>query len=102
MISSSIPKRPGKAEPSIMIRGNGTINGSTSPLYIIDGVPFGGNVSDLNPADIESLTVLKDAASAALYGNRAANGVILITTKKGKQGRVNVSASVTQGGLTGL
>ena len=85
------------SEPSIMIRGNGTINGSTSPLYIIDGVPFGGNVSDLNPADIESLTVLKDAASAALYGNRAANGVILITTKKGKQGKVSVTASMTQG-----
>ncbi len=85
------------SEPSIMIRGNGTINGSTSPLYIIDGVPFGGNISDLNPADIESLTVLKDAASAALYGNRAANGVILITTKKGKQGKVSVTASVTQG-----
>ena len=85
------------SDPSIMIRGNGTINGSTSPLYVIDGVPFGGNISDLNPADIESLTVLKDAASAALYGNRAANGVILITTKKGKSGRVNVSATVTQG-----
>ena len=85
------------SEPSIMIRGNGTINGSTSPLYIIDGVPFGGNVSDLNPADIESLTVLKDAASAALYGNRAANGVILITTKKGKQGKVSVTASMSQG-----
>ena len=85
------------SDPSIIIRGNGTINGSSSPLYIIDGVPFGGNISDLNPADIESLTVLKDAASAALYGNRAANGVILITTKKGKSGRVNVTASVTQG-----
>ena len=85
------------SEPSIMIRGNGTINGSTSPLYIIDGVPFGGNISDLNPSDIESLTVLKDAASAALYGNRAANGVILITTKKGKQGKVSVTASMTQG-----
>ena len=85
------------SDPSIMIRGNGTINGSTSPLYVIDGVPFGGNISDLNPADIESLTVLKDAASSALYGNRAANGVILITTKKGKAGRVAVTASVTQG-----
>ena len=85
------------SDPSIIIRGNGTINGSTSPLYVIDGVPFGGNISDLNPNDIESLTVLKDAASAALYGNRAANGVILITTKKGKGGRVNVTAGVTQG-----
>ena len=87
---------PGSS-PSIMIRGNGTINGSTSPLYIVDGVPFGGNISDLNPNDIESLTVLKDAASAALYGNRAANGVILITTKKGESGRVSVTASIKSG-----
>ena len=85
------------SDPSIMIRGNGTINGSTVPLYVIDGVPFSGNLSDLNPNDIESLTVLKDAASSALYGNRAANGVILITTKKGKGGRVSVTANVSQG-----
>ena len=85
------------SDPSIMIRGNGTINGSSSPMYVIDGVPYGGNLSDLNPADIESMTVLKDAASAALYGNRASNGVILITTKKGKQGRLNVSFTATAG-----
>ena len=85
------------SDPSIMIRGNGTVNGSSSPLYVIDGVPFGGNVSDLNPQDIESMTVLKDAASAALYGNRASNGVILITTKKGTAGRLNVQASITAG-----
>ncbi|MBR1539311.1 MAG: SusC/RagA family TonB-linked outer membrane protein, partial [Bacteroidales bacterium] len=85
------------SDPSVMIRGNGTINGSSSPLYVIDGVPFSGNISDLNPNDIESLSVLKDAASAALYGNRASNGVILITTKKGQQGRVNVTASINQG-----
>src|SRR5699024_8701313 len=57
---------------------------SNSPLYVIDGVPFSGNLNDLNPNDIESMTVLKDAASAALYGNRASNGVILIETKGGK------------------
>ena len=85
------------SEPSIMIRGNGTVNGSYSPLYVIDGVPFGGNLSDLNPADIESMTVLKDAASAALYGNRASNGVILITTKKGSQGRMSVTFNATAG-----
>ena len=85
------------SDPSIMIRGNGTVNGSSSPMYVIDGVPYGGNLSDLNPADIESMTVLKDAASAALYGNRASNGVILITTKKGKSGRLNVSFSATAG-----
>ena len=85
------------SDPSIMIRGNGTVNGSSSPLYVIDGVPYGGNLSDLNPADIESMTVLKDAASAALYGNRASNGVILITTKKGQQGRLSVQFSATAG-----
>ena len=84
-------------DPSIRIRGIGTVNGSSSPLYVIDGVPFGGNISDLNPADIESMTVLKDAASAALYGNRASNGVILITTKNAKAGRLNVTLDVKQG-----
>ena len=87
---------PGSS-PSIMIRGNGTVNGSSSPLYVIDGVPFGGSIADLNPTDIESMTVLKDAASAALYGNRASNGVILITTKKGTQGRFSVQASISAG-----
>lgn len=87
---------PGSS-PSIRIRGVGTVNGSTSPLYVLDGVPFGGNITDLNPADIESISVLKDAASAALYGNRASNGVILITSKQGKQGRVSVNLDVKQG-----
>lgn len=87
---------PGE-DPSIRIRGIGTVNGSTSPLYVVDGVPFGGNISDLNPADIESMSVLKDAASAALYGNRASNGVILIQTKKGKTGKLNVSLDIKQG-----
>lgn len=84
-------------DPSIRIRGIGTINGNSSPLYVIDGVPFGGNISDINPSDIESLTVLKDAASAALYGNRASNGVILITTKQAQAGRVSVTMDVKQG-----
>ena len=85
------------SDPSIHIRGVGTVNGSSSPLYVLDGVPFGGNISDLNPADIESISVLKDAASAALYGNRASNGVILITSKKGKMGKLNVSLDIKQG-----
>lgn len=85
------------SDPSIRIRGIGTVNGSSSPLYVIDGVPFNGNISDLNPADIESMSVLKDAASAALYGNRASNGVILITTKKGKNGKLNVNLDVKMG-----
>lgn len=84
-------------DANIRIRGFGTVNGDTSPLYVLDGVPFGGNISDLNPNDIESLTVLKDAASSALYGNRASNGVILITTKKGSGGKMSFTLQMNQG-----
>ncbi len=73
----------------VTIRGLGTI-GNSSPLYVIDGVA-GGDINNLNPADIESIDVLKDAASAAIYGARAANGVILVSTKKGKSGKVSLS-----------
>ncbi|MDE5975246.1 MAG: TonB-dependent receptor plug domain-containing protein, partial [Muribaculaceae bacterium] len=84
--------------PDIRIRGVNTINGVSSPLYVLDGVVFEGNIADLNPADIESMSVLKDAASSALYGNRGANGVILITTKKAKgDGKVNVNLQIRQG-----
>jgi len=79
---------PGE-DPKVIIRGIGT-NGSYSPLYVIDGSP-GGDISTLNPADIESIDVLKDAASAAIYGSRAANGVILVTTKQGKIGKPQIS-----------
>jgi len=95
--------------PSIRVRGYGSMNASLSPLYVIDGIAV--DMSDLselsnhsvspmtsiNPSDIESITVLKDAASAALYGSRAANGVILITTKQGKSGQVKVEASALFG-----
>lgn len=81
IVSSS--GQPGSV-PSIKIRGTSTINSSTSPLILIDGVA-GGDLNLLNPSDIESVSVLKDAASASIYGARAANGVILITTKKGEQ-----------------
>lgn len=73
----------------VTIRGLGTV-GDSSPLYIIDGSP-GGDINSLNPADIESIDVLKDAASAAIYGSRAANGVILVTTKQGKAGKMQIS-----------
>ncbi|MHB9056892.1 MAG: SusC/RagA family TonB-linked outer membrane protein [Paludibacteraceae bacterium] len=73
----------------VTIRGIGTI-GDFSPLYVIDGVT-GGDINNLNPADIESIDVLKDAASAAIYGARAANGVVLITTKQGKAGKIQVT-----------
>ena len=75
--------QPG-AVPNINIRGTGTINSSTAPLILIDGVA-GGDINLLNPSDIESVSVLKDAASSAIYGARAANGVILVTTKKGEK-----------------
>ena len=73
----------------VTIRGLGT-TGSASPLYIIDGMP-GGDINNLNPTDIESIDVLKDAASAAIYGSRAANGVILVTTKQGHTGKAEIS-----------
>jgi TonB-linked SusC/RagA family outer membrane protein len=77
--------QPG-ATPTINIRGVGTINGGTNPLYVVDGVWF-NDISFLNNADIESLTVLKDASSTAIYGIKAANGVVIITTKHGKKGK---------------
>lgn len=79
----------------ISIRGAGT-NGNTAPLYIIDGV-VAGDINNLNPADIERIDVLKDAASCAIYGSAAANGVILVTTKQGKQGKIQVSYDANVG-----
>lgn len=73
----------------VTIRGLGTINNS-NPLYVIDGIP-GGDINMLNPSDIESIDILKDAASAAIYGSRAANGVVLITTKQGKSGKTVIN-----------
>lgn len=72
--------QPGSGS-KIRIRGTGTINNS-DPLYIVDGMPVGGGIDNINPSDIASIEVLKDAASAAVYGARAANGVVLVTTKK--------------------
>ena len=82
------------SEPSIRIRGFGSINASQSPLWVIDGVPYEGDMNNINMADIETMTVLKDAASNALYGARGANGVIMVTTKRAKAGdaRVNFDA----------
>ena len=74
----------------VQIRGVGSFNSSSAPLYIIDGVPTTSGMHELNPNDIESIQVLKDAASASIYGSRAANGVIVITTKKGAEGKVRV------------
>jgi TonB-linked SusC/RagA family outer membrane protein len=84
--------QPGSTS-TVRIRGFGSINGSQAPLYIVDDAPFGGSLNDINPNDIKSVTVLKDASATSLYGARGANGVIVITTKKGKDvgDRLNVS-----------
>ena len=87
---------PGNENASILIRGVGTFSGAgTSPLVLIDDVP--GNLNDVNPSDIESVSILKDASSAAIYGSRAANGVILVTTKKGKAGKMKIEYDVNYG-----
>ena len=82
--------QPGEGT-SVIVRGIGSINAVSTPLYVVDGVPYDGSLSSLNPNDIESMTVLKDASAGALYGSRGANGVIVITTKKGKNDRVRIS-----------
>ncbi|MDE6459312.1 MAG: SusC/RagA family TonB-linked outer membrane protein [Paramuribaculum sp.] len=78
--------QPGSGPSSIVIRGISSLNAGNDPLIVLDGVPYGGSINNINTADIESMTILKDAASNALYGARGANGVILITTKKAKVG----------------
>ncbi|MGJ8659912.1 MAG: SusC/RagA family TonB-linked outer membrane protein [Cellulophaga fucicola] len=85
--------QPGTA-PTVRFRGIGSLNGSSAPLYVVDGVPYNESITSLNPNDIESISFLKDAAAAALYGNRGANGVIIVTTKKGKAGKVSVTLDV--------
>jgi TonB-linked SusC/RagA family outer membrane protein len=84
----------------IVIRGFSSINGVSSPLYVLNGVPYDGSIAALSTDEIESVTLLKDAAAASLYGSRAAGGVIMITTKTGKKGRPAVSATMRQGYLT--
>lgn len=82
--------QPGESA-KIRIRGIGSMASSNDPLYVVDGVPYDGNISSINPSDIESLTVLKDAAANAIYGARGANGVVLITTKSGQNGEARVT-----------
>ncbi len=88
--------QPG-ADAGLRIRGMGSINASNSPLIVVDGSPSDIGLNSLNPADIESIVVSKDAAANALYGSRAANGLILITTKKGKLGKTSISADMRVG-----
>lgn len=79
------------ADPKIQIRAASSISGDSGPLVVVDGYPISGSIATVNPNDIESIEVLKDAASAAIFGTRGANGVILITTKKGKSGKTKFS-----------
>ena len=82
--------QPGTSS-TVRIRGIGSLYASNTPLYVVDGIPFDGDISSINPSDIESMSVLKDAAAAALYGARGANGVIMVTTKKGKSHDARIS-----------
>ncbi|MBE6195286.1 MAG: TonB-dependent receptor [Rikenellaceae bacterium] len=97
MQMSAASGRPG-ADKSINIRGVGSLYSGTEPLWVVDGMPYEGDINNINPADIESITVQKDAASNALYGARGANGVIMVTTKRAKAG----DARVTFDGKWGL
>ena len=94
LVSNSDAGRPG-ATGSLSLRGQGNLSGSSAPYVLVDGVEM--NLSDVNPNDIESISVLKDAASAAIYGARAAYGVILVTTKKGEEGKMRVNYQGTVG-----
>ncbi len=95
--STSGSGQPG-AGASVVIRGFGSISASQDPLYVVDGVPYDGSISAINPSDIASMTILKDASAGALYGARGANGVVVITTKRGaKEGNVNVNVKANWG-----
>ncbi len=104
MLNGKVPGvyvAPGSGQPgaggAVVIRGQASLSGTTAPLWVIDGVIVGSSAGDLNPADIETMTVLKDAASTAIYGSEGANGVIVVTTKKGREGKMTVNASVKMG-----
>lgn len=96
VVTTSSNGQPGSGL-AIRVRGFGSINATSDPLFVVDGAPYVGGSSNINPDDVESVTVLKDAASTSLYGSRAANGVVMITTKKGQRGRNNVSLKATNG-----
>ena len=86
---------------TVRIRGKaGSVNGNSAPLYVLDGVPYNGNINAINPNDIETTTILKDAAATAIYGNRGANGVILITTKRGDADEARISVDIKSGSNT--
>lgn len=104
LLNSKVPGvyvAPGSGQPgsggAVVIRGQATLNGSTAPLWVIDGIIIGSNPGQLNPNDIQSMTILKDAASTAIYGSQGANGVIVVTTKDAKKGEIIVNADAKLG-----
>lgn len=98
---SGVYVAPGSGRPgstgAIIIRGQTSINGATAPLWVVDGVIVGNSAGDLNPDDIETMTVLKDAASTAIYGSEGANGVVVVTTKQAKHEKMSISLSAKAG-----
>lgn len=92
---------PGSGQPgssgAVVIRGQATLSGTTQPLWVIDGVIVGSNAGQLNPSDIESITVLKDAASTAIYGSQGANGVVVVTTKSARSGKMRINLDAKSG-----
>ena len=92
----NVSSQPGNS-PQIRIRGISSINGSSDPLYVVNGAPFGGDLNSIDINDVESISVLKDASATALYGSRASAGVIMITTRKGVEGKPVFNIKVTQG-----
>jgi TonB-linked SusC/RagA family outer membrane protein len=96
IVATSGGGQPG-SNASLYVRGVGSVNASSEPLYVLDGAPYNGDISSLSVDDIESITVLKDASAAALYGSRGANGVIMIKTKQGRQGKAAVNANLRTG-----
>lgn len=94
VVATAASGQPGSGQ-SIRIRGFGSFSASNAPLYVVDGIPINGNLNNINTNDIETISILKDASSTALYGNKATNGVVLVTTKKGKSqvGEINLNMS---------
>ena len=93
-VIASASGQPGSGQ-NIRIRGFGSFSATNAPLFVVDGIPINGNLSNINPNDIENITILKDASSTALYGNKATNGVVLVTTKRGKTGKGELSINLS-------
>jgi len=96
VITTSGSGQPGNSI-AVRIRGFGSFSATQEPLFVLDGVPYVGGSSNINPDDIESVSILKDASATALYGSRAGNGVVMITTKKGRKGKNNISVKISKG-----